>query len=138
MASAAIQVLGVRRAVYVSLLYECSSCKPPPFFPFVRALVLLGRPAHFAYARSPIPAQEPRILSFGCTGCSWARRTSSLWRRGSRRVWLGNYMKTPRENHNDGFRVEAKTSAKQFLEHYGSDIIIASPLGLRVAIQKEK
>lgn len=57
---------------------------------------------------------------------------------GSRRVWLGNYMKTPRENHNDGFRVEAKTSAKQFLELYGSDIIIASPLGLRVAIQKEK
>ncbi|KZP15629.1 hypothetical protein FIBSPDRAFT_958643 [Athelia psychrophila] len=48
---------------------------------------------------------------------------------GSHRVWLENYMETLRENCDDGFWVGAKTSAKQFLEFYGSDVVIASPLG---------
>ncbi|KZP02356.1 hypothetical protein FIBSPDRAFT_970097 [Athelia psychrophila] len=74
---------------------------------FIRAL--MGRPAHFAYARSPIPAREPRVSS------------------------LGNYMETLKENCDYGFWVWAKTSATQLLEFYGSDIVIVSPLGLSLA-----
>lgn len=48
---------------------------------------------------------------------------------GSHRVWLGNYMETLRENCDDGFWLEAKTSAKPF----GSSVGVMLSLRVRWA-----
>ncbi|KZP19811.1 digestive organ expansion factor [Athelia psychrophila] len=56
-------------------------------------------------------------------------------------VWPRDHVETFRGNCDDGFRVGVKMtrkSVKLFSEFYGSDIVIASPLGLRMAIEKEK
>lgn len=44
-------------------------------------------------------------------------------------------------NCDDGFRIGIKVtrkSVKLFSEFYGCDLVLASPLGLRMAIEKEK
>ena len=55
--------------------------------------------------------------------------------------WPKDYVEMFKGNMDDNFRVGAKVtrkSVKLFTEFYGSDIIFASPLGLRMVIEKEK
>ena len=52
-----------------------------------------------------------------------------------------DHVETFEGNIDDNFRVGLKLTRKSFrlfTEFYGSDIIIASPLGLRMSIEKEK
>ena len=52
-----------------------------------------------------------------------------------------DHVETFEGNPDDNFRVGLKLTRKSvrlFSEFYGSDVIIASPLGLRMSIEKEK
>ena len=52
-----------------------------------------------------------------------------------------DHVETFEGNSDDNFRVGLKLTRKSvrlFTEFYGSDVIIASPLGLRMSIEKEK
>lgn len=56
-------------------------------------------------------------------------------------LWPRDHVEMFQGNCDDGFRVGIKLtrkSVKLFAEFYGCDVIIASPLGLRVSIEKEK
>lgn len=56
-------------------------------------------------------------------------------------TWPRDHVEMFQGNCDDGFRVGVKftrKSIKLFTEFYGSDVIIASPLGLRISIEKEK
>jgi U3 small nucleolar RNA-associated protein 25 len=56
-------------------------------------------------------------------------------------IYPQDHVETFKGNVDDSFRVGIKVtkkSIKPFSEFYGCDIIIASPLGLRLSIQKEK
>lgn len=55
--------------------------------------------------------------------------------------WPKDHVDTFKGNVDDNFRVGIKVtrkSVKLFGGFYGSDIIVASPLGLRMSIEKEK
>ena len=56
-------------------------------------------------------------------------------------VYPLDHVETFEGNSDDNFRVGLKLTRKSvrlFTEFYGSDVIIASPLGLRMSIEKEK
>jgi U3 small nucleolar RNA-associated protein 25 len=56
-------------------------------------------------------------------------------------VYPSDHVDTFRGNVDDNFRIGVKMtrkSVKMFTEFYGCDIVLASPLGLRRSIDKEK
>jgi U3 small nucleolar RNA-associated protein 25 len=59
---------------------------------------------------------------------------------GAEAKWPRDHISTFKGNIDDEFRVGLKVtrkSIKAYSEFYGSDFILASPLGLRVSIEKE-